>query len=82
MHTPHDLTDEFPEHADRIHALKLSDPHFAKLFEAYFNANEAVYRAETTLEPMDGLAETALRKTRAALKDQIYHILTAAQPTT
>ncbi len=77
-HTPHELHEEFPEHADRIHALKVEDPHFAKLAEDYHAVNRAVHRAETLVEPMDNLAETELRKTRAALKDEIYQLLTAA----
>lgn len=76
-HTPHELHEEFPDLADRIHGLKTSDPHFAKLADAYHEVNRAVHRAETLLEPMEGLAETELRKTRAALKDELYQMLTA-----
>ncbi len=76
-HTPHELHEEFPEHADRIHALKIADPLFAKLAEEYHTVNRAVHRAETLIEPMDSLAETELRKSRAALKDQLYQMITA-----
>lgn len=76
-HTPHELHEEFPEHAARIHALKVDNPHFAKLAAEYHDVNRAVHRAETLVEPMDGTAETALRKQRAALKDELYHLLTA-----
>ena len=34
-HTPHELAEEFPEKAEQIHALRQSDPHFAKLAEQY-----------------------------------------------
>ena len=34
-HTPHELTEEFPDLADKIHALKTSDAHFAKLADEY-----------------------------------------------
>lgn len=77
-HTPHELHEEFPDKAERIHALKLSNAHFARLAEEYHEINRAVHRAETGVEPIDGLAETALRKKRAALKDEIARILAEA----
>lgn len=70
-HTPHELAEEFPEKAARIHELKTSDPHFAKLFEEYHEVNRAVHRAETLVEPMEELAEQELRKRRMALKDEL-----------
>ena len=36
-HTPHELHAEFPEHEARIHELKESDAHFAKLELRPFN---------------------------------------------
>lgn len=77
-HTPHELHEEFPDKAERIHALKLSNAHFARLAEEYHEINRAVHRAETGVEPIDGLAETALRKKRAALKDEIARMLAEA----
>ncbi len=76
-HTPHELSEEFPEHTDKMHDLKESDAHFAKLFDEYHEVNRAVHRAETNVEPMDDFAETELRKRRAALKDEIYRYLSA-----
>lgn len=76
-HTPHELAEEFPEHADKMHNLKESDAHFAKLFDDYHEVNRAVHRAETNLEPMEDLAEANLRKQRAVLKDEIYRYLSA-----
>jgi uncharacterized protein YdcH (DUF465 family) len=82
-HTPHELVEDFPEHADRISELKRSDTHFARLVDDYHEVNRAVHRAETNVEPVSELAETELRKRRAALKDQIYGALVARpdQPT-
>jgi uncharacterized protein len=74
-HTPHELSEEFPQHIDRMSELKSSDAHFAKLFEEYHDLNRAVHRAETNVEPMDSLAETDLRKRRAHLKDEIWGYL-------
>lgn len=76
-HTPHELHEEFPEMADKITALKTSDAHFARLADEYHTLNRAVHRAETLVEPVEDLTEVDLRKKRAALKDEIYRILTA-----
>lgn len=75
-HTPHELAEEFPEHADKLHALKTENAHFARLADEYHNINRAVHRAETNIEPVEELAEVALRKQRAALKDEIYALMT------
>ena len=74
-HTPHELAEEFPEKVELMHDLKMNDAHFARLFDEYHEINRAVHRAETNVEPMDTLAETDLRKKRAALKDEIWAIL-------
>lgn len=74
-HTPHELTADFPDKAEKISQLKQSDAHFAKLADEYHDLNRAVHRAETNVEPMEQLAEADLRKRRAALKDQIWTYL-------
>lgn len=76
-HTPHELHDEFPQLADRISQLKQSDRHFARLADEYHSLNRAINRAETNVEPVDDLIEVGMRKKRAALKDEIYRLLTA-----
>ena len=44
--------------------------------------NRLIHKAETNVAPMDELAESAERRKRAALKDEIYAILSrSAQPT-
>jgi len=50
-HTPHELANDFPEHADRIAQLRQGDAHFARLAEAYHEINREVHRAETKIEP-------------------------------
>jgi len=76
--TPHELHEEFPEFAAKISKLKQGDAHFSKLTDDYHEVNRAVHRAETNLEPTDQFTEEDMRKNRAALKDQIYRLLTAA----
>ncbi|MFY0596704.1 MAG: DUF465 domain-containing protein [Cognatishimia sp.] len=75
-HTPHELAAEFPEHALKLSELKQANPHFARLADDYHDVNRAVHRAETNVEPVEELAEVELRKKRAALKDEIYRMLT------
>ncbi len=75
--TPHQLAEEFPEHAERMHQLKQSDVHFGKLFDAYDEVNRAIHRAETNIEPTDDLHMEEMRKERMRLKDQIYGMLAA-----
>lgn len=73
--TPHELSEEFPDHVEKMSDLKKSDAHFARLFDSYHEINRAVHRAETNVEPMETLAETELRKKRGALKDEIWAYL-------
>ncbi len=77
-HTPHELAEDFPEHRERIAALKVSDPHFARLVGEYHEVNRAVHRAETLAQPTTPEHESELRRVRARLKDQIWRRLTAA----
>ena len=76
-HVPHELAADFPELKDRIHELKVSDAHFAKLMADYEEVNHKVHLAETNVEPRSPVRETELRKERAALKDELYRMLTA-----
>ncbi|MEI4470030.1 YdcH family protein [Frigidibacter sp. MR17.24] len=75
-HVPHQIAEDFPEHVERLHLLKIADPRFATLVAEYDEVNRAVYKAETLVEPIAAAAETELRQRRARLKDQIAHFLT------
>jgi hypothetical protein len=75
--TPHELSAEFPDLADKIHALKTSDAHFAKLAEEYHELNRQIHRIETDVEPASDEHQTELRKQRMALKDELYAMLKA-----
>jgi uncharacterized protein YdcH (DUF465 family) len=74
-HTPHELHEEFPDHAHRIHDLRENDPHFAQLCDSYHQTNRAVHRAETNVEPTSDDHMTELRKARMVMKDQIWRRL-------
>jgi hypothetical protein len=75
MSTPHELHEEFPAKAVRIHHLKETDAHFRRLADAYHETNRAVHRAETRAEPVSEDEEHRLRKERARLKDEIARLL-------
>jgi uncharacterized protein len=74
-HTPHELVEEFPGQAARIHELRETDAHFRRLSEAYHDVNRAIHRAETRVEPVDDFREEDLRKQRLRLKDEIARML-------
>jgi len=74
-HTPHDLAEEFPQHAARIQALKSDDAHFAKLCDQHHRINREIHRGETNIEPMDDSRLEDLKKKRLALLDEIVTFL-------
>lgn len=76
-HTPHELTEEFPEATARIHELKTTNAHFAKLADEYHELNRQIHRIETDLEPASDEHQTELRRKRMVLKDEIYAMLKA-----
>ena len=77
-HVPHELADEFPEHKDRLHELKLSNRHFARLSDRYHVLNREIHRIEAGLEGVTDDHLEELKKARLALKDEIFTLLRAA----
>ncbi|WP_170374421.1 MULTISPECIES: YdcH family protein [Ruegeria] len=77
-HTPHELAEEFPDKVELMSQLKQADAHFARLADEYHEINRIVHRAETNIEPVEDLTEGEMRKKRAALKDEIWAILSKA----
>lgn len=74
-HVPHELGDEFPGRADRIHELKSQDHRFARLATEYHEVNRAVHRLETRVEAGSEEREAELRRRRLHLKDEIGRYL-------
>lgn len=74
-HTPHELTEEFPDQAAALHSLKESNAHFAKLADEYHEINREIHRIETNVEPASPVHEEDLRKKRMVLKDEIARLL-------
>ena len=76
-HTPHELSEEFPDAHETLHRLKEESAHFAKLADSYHELNRQIHRSEEKLDPMSDLAEAELRKKRLLLKDEIAALIKA-----
>ncbi|MBY8976378.1 DUF465 domain-containing protein [Rhodobacteraceae bacterium NNCM2] len=74
-HTPHELADTFPEHADKIHTLKVENAHFRKLSDEYHALNRDIHRGETNVEPMSDTHLEDLKKRRLQLLDELRKML-------
>ncbi|MDP1765691.1 MAG: DUF465 domain-containing protein [Methylotenera sp.] len=73
----HDLVHEFPEHREKIHALKMSNAHFSKLFDEYHVITKDVERLEGEGIPVSDEVLEKQKKERVQLKDQLYSMLVA-----
>ena len=71
----HDLAHEFPQHLEKMRALKTSDAHFAKLFTEYDDNNHAIAKFELGGAVVSDEALEELKKKRLKTKDEIYKIL-------
>ncbi|MFI3179414.1 MAG: DUF465 domain-containing protein, partial [Methylococcaceae bacterium] len=71
----HDLLHELPEYKERIHELKISNHHFAKLFNEYDELDHLVRRCETEIEVHADDYVQGLKKRHLALKDELLKIL-------
>jgi uncharacterized protein YdcH (DUF465 family) len=74
-HVRHELADQFPELTDKIHDLKLSNAHFARLAEEYHELNREIHRVEANGVDMDDAAFETLKKRRLAMLDDISRLL-------
>ena len=74
----HDLVHELPEFREKIHELKVGNPHFAKLFDEYHEVDHEIRRIEQEVEtPSDEYTEE-LKKKRLHLKDEMFGMLKQA----
>jgi uncharacterized protein YdcH (DUF465 family) len=78
--TPHHIAEDFPEYATQLRRLRERDGHFERICSEYEEVNHKVHKAEADIEPCDDLHMVALRKRRMALKDEIFGMLTRAEP--
>jgi uncharacterized protein YdcH (DUF465 family) len=73
----HDLHHEFPDMNDAIHALKLSNAHFARLLASYHRLTGKVEDLEEHDMPVSDFTIEDMKKQRVKLKDELYHLLLA-----
>ena len=74
-HVHHELAEEFPEMKDKIHELKISNAHFAKLADEYHGLNREIHRVEAAGVNIGDEAFEDLKKKRLLLKDEIFGML-------
>lgn len=67
----HSLTNEFPEHHDALHSLKISDTHYHKMMDRYDEVDKKIFRIESTEEIASDIELGKLKKERIQLKDCI-----------
>ncbi len=75
LNEKHDLIHELPEHRDTIHRLKMSNNHFAKLFDEYHEVDHEVHRIETGVENTSDDYLEERKKQRLHLKDELYKMI-------
>ena len=75
----HDLFHEFPEHAETIRKLVLSDDQFVKMMRDYDDIDHKILRIEQRVEAASDLYEEELKKIRVSLKDKLYKMLVAGK---
>ncbi|MFC7331785.1 MULTISPECIES: YdcH family protein [Rhodospirillales] len=79
MSDRHDLLHEFPEHRDRIHELKATNNHFARLFDEYHEVDQSIHRMVDNIEPACDERMEAMKRHRLHLKDELYAMMKAAE---
>lgn len=76
-HTPHEIAAEFPDKVEKIHQLKLSNAHFARLVDEYHDLNRQIHRIETEVEPASDETLENFKKQRLSRLDEISALLHA-----
>ncbi len=71
----HDLLHEFPEHQEKIHELKLENPHFKKLFDDYDELEHEIRRMNARIEITSDAILHIKKAKLLHIKDEIFSIL-------
>lgn len=74
----HDLVHELPEHKDAIRNLKMTNQHFARLFDEYHEVDHEVHRIETGIENTSDEYLEERKKVRLYLKDELFRMIKQA----
>ncbi|OCB78689.1 YdcH family protein [Flavobacterium crassostreae] len=72
----HNFVHEFPEHAEKIHQLKVENNHFRKLFDEYHELEHEIHRINTDTEAVTDAHAHEVKAKFLFLKDELYSILT------
>lgn len=78
LNEKHDLLHELPEYRDTIHNLKMTNQHFARLFDEYHEVDHEVHRIETGVENTSDEYLEERKKVRLHLKDELYRMIQEA----
>jgi len=73
----HDLLHELPEHKETIHHLKVTNNHFARLFDEYHKLDKEVHRIEEHIETPSEEYTHERKVKRLALKDEMHKMILA-----
>ena len=71
----HPLTEEFPEHKERIHTLKMNNAHFRRLAHEFEGIDKSIVRVEQGIETANDDYLSEIKKERLHLKDLIFQML-------
>ena len=71
----HDILHEFPELKEKVHALKISNQHFRKMFDDYHEIDHEIRNIETGSAFAKDEHLNELRHKRVHLKDSIFGML-------
>lgn len=71
----HSILQELPEMTDRIHAIKQSNVHFARLSDKYDETEHSIHLLQTSGEPFTDEQMEELKKKRLLIRDELYGIL-------
>ena len=71
----HPLIEEFSEHRDTIHNLKMNNAHFRRLAHEYEGIDKSIFRAEQGIEVVNDDYLESIKKERLHLKDLIYSMI-------
>lgn len=74
----HSLVNELPEYREAIHEMKMSNNHFARLFDEYHTVDKEIHRIETGVENTSDEYAEGLKKQRLAKKDEMFTMLKEA----
>ncbi|MDI9309328.1 MAG: YdcH family protein [Limnohabitans sp.] len=71
----HNLLNEFPEFATKIHELKTTDNHFRKLFDEYHEVEHEIHKYNSGAEATTDEHMHELKAKLLFLKDEIFAML-------